>query len=72
MSNLKVKGLTMVNSSQIKEALQACETNLPQEKAHQHSEQSHRISLLREKINDTRYLENALEKLASDLARALY
>ena len=31
-----------------------------------------RILDLREKINDTRYLENALKKLASDLAREFY
>jgi sensor c-di-GMP phosphodiesterase-like protein len=62
----------MVNSSQIKEALQAHEATPPKDTARQAAEQSKRIHLLREKINDSRYLENALEKLASDLARALY
>lgn len=35
-------------------------------------ERDTRIRVLREKINDNRYLENALKKLASDLAREFY
>jgi len=63
----------MVNSDQIKEALHAREAESPRKiTPRQLAERNKRIHLLREKINDDRYLENALEKLASDLARNLY
>ena len=62
----------MANSSQIKAALRAHE-QITQEASKSHlPDGTHRISLLREKINDNGYLENALAKLAADLARALY
>ena len=63
----------MANSSQIKAALRAYDQqHTPETPVSQHADGAHRITLLREKINDDRYLENALEKLAADLARALY
>jgi hypothetical protein len=63
----------MANSSQIKEALRAHDERVSRKTpASQRAEGARRINLLREKINDDRYLENALEKLAADLARALY
>ena len=63
----------MVNSSQIKDALRAHEQRVSRETpASRRSDSLRRIDTLREKINDDRYLENALEKLAADLARALY
>lgn len=63
----------MVNSEQIKDALQAHEAESSRKiTPRQLAERNNRIHILREKINDDGYLENALEKLASDLARILY
>lgn len=60
----------MINCNQSKNAF--CRKVKPPTIRRTDSERASRIWVLREKIKDQRYLETALKKLASDLAREFY
>ena len=64
----------MMNANQLSHALSMRDARPPERVLAPQSSGARdvRIASLREKINDTNYLENALLKLANDLAREFF